>query len=111
MFTAPVLADDDPPYRGIRIPLRFWKITAWQGPDGLAAAGFVLDQSDLVDTREGVLAVPPLGAFRTFQVPVADIAALTGIDLGPLIGSDALGAQTALPERWRTLTKNNDIAL
>ncbi|MFJ2504571.1 DNA/RNA non-specific endonuclease [Microbacterium sp. NPDC087592] len=111
VFTAPVLADDDPPYRGIRIPLRFWKITAWQGPDGLAAAGFVLDQSELVDTREGVLAVPPLGAFRTFQVPVADIAALTGIDLGPLTGSDVLGAQTALPERWRTLTKNNDIAL
>ena len=111
VFTAAVLADDDPPYRGIRIPLRFWKIAAWQGPDGLAAAGFLLDQSELVDTREGVLAVPPLGAFRTFQVPVADIAALTGIDLGPLTGSDVLGAQTALPERWRTLTKNNDIAL
>ncbi|MGV2901818.1 DNA/RNA non-specific endonuclease [Microbacterium sp. AGC62] len=111
VFTAPVLALDDPAYRGIRIPLRFWKIAAWQGPDGLAAAGFVLDQSELVDTREGVFAVPPLGAFRTFQVPIADIAALTGIDLGPLTGSDVLGAQTALPERWRTLTKNNDIAL
>src|SRR6478736_2527135 len=24
VFTAPVLGDDDPPYRGIRIPLRFW---------------------------------------------------------------------------------------
>ena len=111
VFTAPVLAADDPPYRGIRIPLRFWKIAAWQGPDGLAAAGFVLDQSELVDTREGVLAVPPLGAFRTFQVPVADIAALTGIDLGPLIGADVLGAQTAAPERWRTLTQNNDIVV
>ncbi len=29
VFTGPVLADTDPPYRGIRIPRRFWKVAAW----------------------------------------------------------------------------------
>ncbi|PCE16207.1 endonuclease [Microbacterium sp. SZ1] len=90
VFTAPVLGDDDPPYRGIRIPLQFWKVAAWQSADGLAAAGFVLDQSELVDTAEGMLAAPPLGAYRTFQVPIADIASTTGIDLGPLTDADVL---------------------
>ncbi|MBT2496835.1 DNA/RNA non-specific endonuclease [Microbacterium sp. ISL-59] len=111
VFTAPVLADDDPPYRGIRIPLRFWKIAAWQGPGGLAAAGFVLDQSDLVDTREGVLAVPPLGAFRTFQVPIADVAALTGIDLGHLPRADVRERPGAREIGWQALDTADDILL
>jgi endonuclease G len=111
VFTAPVLGDDDPPYRGIRIPLRFWKVAAWRGPGGLAAAGFVLDQSELVDTRDGLLAAPPLGAFRTFQVPVAGIAALTGLDLGPLPEADALGEEAVRAGGWRRLTSPADIVL
>ncbi|WP_258566898.1 DNA/RNA non-specific endonuclease [Microbacterium sp. Se5.02b] len=111
VFTAPVLADADPPYRGIRIPLRFWKIAAWHAADGLAAAGFVLDQSDLVDVRETTLAIPPLGSFRTFQVPIADVAALTGIDLGPLVDADALGARGARDSGWRALESSGDIVL
>lgn len=109
VFTAPVLADDDPPYRGIRIPLRFWKIAAWQGPDGLAATGFVLDQSELVDTREGIFAAPPLSAFRTFQVPVAEIADVAGVDLGPLSSADVLSEQTVRARTWRALTTVDDI--
>ena len=109
VFTAPVLGDADPPYRGIRVPLQFWKIAAWHAPAGLAAAGFVLDQTDLVDTSQGVLAVPPLGAFRTFQVPIGDIPGLTGIDLGPLPAADVLDQAAARPEGWRTLTGPADI--
>jgi endonuclease G len=111
VFTAPVLEAADPPYRGIRIPLRFWKVAAWQGPEGLAAAGFILDQSDLVGTAEGVLAAPPLGAFRTFQVPIADIADAAGVNFGPLQEADVLNARTVRPESWRTLTTKEDIIL
>ncbi|MFJ6532636.1 DNA/RNA non-specific endonuclease [Microbacterium sp. NPDC091662] len=111
VFTSPVLAESDPPYRGIRVPLRFWKIAAWHGPDGLAAAGFVLDQSELVDTGNETLAAPPLGAFRTFQVPIADIAALTGIDLGALVEADVLVRPGARETGWRTLDSAGDIVL
>lgn len=111
VFTAPVFEDDDPPYRGIRIPLRFWKVAAWQGPDGLAAAGFVLDQSELVDTSEGMLAAPPLGAFRTFQTPISEIASITGIDFGELPRADVLDAHAARPREWRELSGVNDIIL
>ena len=40
------------------------------------AAGFLLDQSALIDLDDTALAVAPLGAFRTFQIPISDIAAL-----------------------------------
>ncbi|MEV7875089.1 DNA/RNA non-specific endonuclease [Microbacterium sp. NPDC089188] len=110
VFTAPVLADDDPPYRGIRVPLRFWKIAAWREGDALAAAGFVLDQTDLVDTRQG-LVVPPLGAFRTFQVPIAEIAAETGIDVGPLVAADTLVRRGLRPVAARELRGADDIVL
>lgn len=110
VFTAPVLGDDDPPYRGIRVPLRFWKIAAWRAGDVLVAAGFVLDQSDLVDTRQG-LVVPPLGAFRTFQVPIAEIAAEAGIDAGPLAAADTFVRRGLRPVAARELQGTDDIVL
>lgn len=123
VFTAPVLAPDDPPYRGIRIPRRFFKVAAWASAHDermpqLAAAGFVLDQSALIDVRQGALAVPALGAFRTFQVPIADIEELAGVDLGPLVEADVLPAVDELRGReargedeWRPLRAPEDICL
>jgi endonuclease G len=75
VFAGPVLDPDDPPYRGIQIPLRFWKVVAFVQDGALAATGYILDQTPLVDDLDAVLAaaaaegaVPPLGEFRTFQV-------------------------------------------
>lgn len=109
VFTAPVLDGEDPPYRGIRIPLRYWKVAAWQSPNGLAATGFILDQTELVDTSEGVLAAPPLGAFRTFQAPIEDIAGITGIDFGPLPAADVLMVRGVRADPWRILSDPDDI--
>ncbi|WP_329608037.1 DNA/RNA non-specific endonuclease [Microbacterium sp. KUDC0406] len=96
---------------GIRIPLRFWKVAAWCDDDVLACAGFVLDQSELVDTAEGRLTVPPLGAFRTFQMPVSAIDDMTGIDFGALVDADVLSGRAARGEAWPELTEPGDIVL
>ncbi|MFE5410372.1 DNA/RNA non-specific endonuclease [Microbacterium sp. NPDC056569] len=117
VFTAPVLAEDDPPYRGIRVPRRFFKVAAWTTPDDeglprLAAAGFVLDQSELVDLSQGVLDVPTLGAFRTFQVRVADIEEMSGVDLGDLVDADVLAKTTVRGgDGWRPLRAPEDVVL
>ncbi|GAA2005515.1 DNA/RNA non-specific endonuclease [Microbacterium ulmi] len=116
VFTAPVLADDDPPYRGIRIPLRFWKIAAWSSadegdPPALAAAGFVLDQAQLVDPSADVFAVPPLGAFRTFQAPIGDIAQLARVDLGALVDADVLPRAAVRARAWTQLHAPEDVVL
>ncbi|WP_414685400.1 DNA/RNA non-specific endonuclease [Microbacterium sp. LWH3-1.2] len=116
VFTAPVLNDDDPPYRGIRVPRRFFKVAAWTTREGgvprLAAAGFVLDQSELIDLREGVLDVPTLGAFRTFQVRIADIEEMSGVDLGTLVDADVLATTTVRGgSAWRPLREPEDLVL
>ncbi|WP_345751065.1 DNA/RNA non-specific endonuclease [Microbacterium rhizophilus] len=114
VFTAPVLGAEDLPYRGILIPLRFFKIAVWVRYGELRAAGFVLDQSPMIDLDEieqGARGeVPDLGPFRTFQVPVADIAELTELGLDQLVAADVLPA-TALAEPWRRLTATRDIHL
>ena len=109
VFTGPVLADDDPPYRGIRIPLKFWKIAAWSTGDALATTGFVVDQSPLVDTDKlprALGAPPPLGPFRTFQVRIADIAALTGLVMPELVAAEHL--PRGVPG-WRQLESLDEI--
>jgi endonuclease G, mitochondrial len=109
VFTGPVLAADDPPYRGIRIPLKFWKIAAWNDGTGLATTGFVVDQSPLVDTENlprAVGAPPPLGPFRTFQVRVADIAELTGLAMPELVHAEHLPRGI---EGWRPIVSLDDV--
>jgi len=114
VFTAPVLAAGDPPYRGIRVPLRFWKIVAWRSGDELAATAFVVDQAPLIDTSElqgpGPGAAPPLGPFRTFQVPVSDVAALTGLAMPELVAADVL-PPTVAAAGWRRLESSAQIIL
>lgn len=99
VVAGPVLEDGDPPYRGIQIPLRFWKVAAFVQDGALAATGYLLDQTPLVDDLDATLAgaaaageAPPLGPFRTFQVPVADIAAVAGVALDQLVLADLMGA-------------------
>jgi endonuclease G len=83
VFTAPVLSAQDPTYRGVKIPQSFWKIAAWttttKGATALHAAGFVLDQSPQLedidlDTVRAQARIdgtpPPLGPYRTYQVPI-----------------------------------------
>ncbi|WP_309073651.1 DNA/RNA non-specific endonuclease [Paenarthrobacter sp.] len=99
VFTGPVFLDDDPLYRGVQIPRKFWKIAAWTSEAKLAAVGFVLDQSPMLDKVELKKATslwlldgepPPLGPFRTFQVPIGQIADLTGLSLSRLSRADRL---------------------
>lgn len=113
VFTGPVFADDDEPYRGVRIPKQFWKVAAWASEGRLRASGYLLDQSPQlggIDLNEQTAtdAPPPLGPFRTFQVPVADLDVLTGLDFGALVAADVLASTvpTAAVHRelWIELT-------
>lgn len=117
VFTGPIFSDVDPVYRGVEIPLRFFKVAVFLESGSLAATGYVVDQTpqlkDLPDVpRPGAVDdgdAPPLGPFRTFQVPIRDIAVLTGLDLAQLIGIDRMPIATSLPSArvtsaWRELT-------
>ncbi|MEV7615095.1 DNA/RNA non-specific endonuclease [Streptomyces sp. NPDC089799] len=117
VMTGPVLHDSDPPYRGIQVPLRFWKVAAFIQDGVLASTGYILDQSpDLSRDRDRAMAgakggPPPLGPFRTFQVPVTDIVELTGLDFGPLPAADLMPVTRAPAERWKKLESYDDMVL
>jgi len=100
VMTGPVLAEDDPLYREVAIPLAFWKAVATVDDSGaLHATAYVLRQDELVggiETRVDGTG-PVFGPYRMFQVPVTDIEAATLLDLGPLrdadpLAGDALGS-------------------
>lgn len=84
VFTGPVLDEGDPVwdrYKDVQYPLRFWKIAVARTAAGkLFAAGFVLDQSEVI-AQFGIetdVAVP-FSAFKTYQVPIEEIERLTGL--------------------------------
>lgn len=87
VFTGPVLAPDDPERFGVKIPLRFWKVIAFVHDDTkkLTATGYVMSQEAFLAPEEFVF-----GEFETFQVPVKEIEALTGLSFGKLSRSDPL---------------------
>ncbi|PWC04591.1 DNA/RNA non-specific endonuclease [Mycetocola zhujimingii] len=123
VFTGCVFSDADPEYRGIRIPLAFWKVAAWtKGDAELASTGYVVDQRpqlDDVDLTERFRlgspdqAVPPLGPFRTFQVPIVDIERVTSLSFGDVTGADRYIAAGLSPEkpRWVKLEEFSEMAL
>ncbi|MBT2512855.1 DNA/RNA non-specific endonuclease [Arthrobacter sp. ISL-30] len=122
IFTGPIFSDADPVYRGVDIPLRFFKVAAFLQDRTLAATGYVVDQTpqlaDLPDVpRPGAVdEAPPLGPFRTFQVPIRDIASLTGLDLAQLVAVDRMPIASTLPtarvaSTWRRLHIPEDLDL
>lgn len=87
VFTGPVLDPGDRLYRGVGLPRAFWKVAvAVHARGGLSATGYLVSQADLVSGIEFVF-----GQFRTWQVPVRRIEALTGLRFGSLAGADPLG--------------------
>lgn len=87
VFTGPVFRDDDVVYRGeFRIPAEFWKVAVMAKEDGaLSATAYLLTQRDLIGDLEFAY-----GPFQTFQVPLALLDELAGIDWSALQPHDPL---------------------
>jgi endonuclease G len=90
VVTGPVLAEDDDPYRGVRLPRQFWKVVAMVKADGtLSATAYLLSQEELIHGLE-LAGEFSYDAYRTYQVPVRRIAGLTGLSFGTLPDADPL---------------------
>jgi endonuclease G len=64
-----------------------------------------LDDIDLAEARAAAVGdPPPLGPYRTYQVPISDIAELTGLELGQLIAADRLATAPVPTGRPMTTT-------
>jgi endonuclease G, mitochondrial len=87
VFTGPVFRDDDMVYRGkYRIPAEFWKVVAMVRDDEkLSATAYLQTQKNLLTDLEFAY-----GQYKTYQVPVAKIEAITGLNFGDLRDQDPL---------------------
>ena len=109
VFTAPVLASTDTAYRGVLIPRMFFKIAAWRAGDALACTGYLLDQGELLDAVTLPTATTTeLGAYRTYQVAVAEISSLTGLGLALLEEADRYRPPAGARPVGRTLLQSTD---
>ena len=87
VFTGPVLAESDAPYRDlVRLPSAFWKIAVVVDANTgqLSATGYLLSQSGLIEE----LAEFRYGRFETFQVPIAGIEDKVGLKFDRLAAHD-----------------------
>ncbi|GAA1553048.1 DNA/RNA non-specific endonuclease [Kribbella sancticallisti] len=100
VFTGPIFrAEDLKLANGLAVPQEFWKLVAMPAAGGekLHATAYLLSQGDLIrdllESRSRVEAVEGfvLGAYRTFQLAIADLAEATGLDLATYIPADPLG--------------------
>ncbi len=81
VFTGPVFDDEDPLYRGVRLPLRFWKIAVHAKADGsLAVSAYLLEQQSVLGDLQ---ALARFNA-RVFQVTVEEISQRTTLDFSYL---------------------------
>jgi len=86
VFTGPVFRLDDVIYRGVQIPAEFWKIAVIVKKDGnLSATAYLQTQKNLIEDLEFAY-----GAYKTYQVPISKIEAITGLNFEDLRNHDPL---------------------
>lgn len=103
VFTGPVFSDDDVPYRGVLLPLQFWKIAALVKSNGkLSVSGYMLSQKEFLAGigAEEAVSGTGFGQYRTYQVPLSKIATFTGLHLEPFYPNDPMS--TLSPEESTT---------
>lgn len=80
VFTGPVFREDDLTYRGMKIPLAFWKILAFLSDSGRpSATGYMVDQETELSTLEAAF-----GRYKTYQRSIRYIEQITGLSFGRL---------------------------
>jgi endonuclease G len=109
VFTGPVLRANDPVYRGVAIPLAYWKVVAFIHDDGRpSASAYLIDHDVDLDARSLLFS-----AFKTYQRSVLAIEGLTNLDFGLLQQFDGFSnEEKATGDMVRALiTKVEDIRL
>lgn len=76
VFTGPVTKDTDPLYRGVRLPLAYWKLIAYKKNNSLRTAAYLLDQSKLVAEMLNYEANFDPGVYR---ISITELIELTGL--------------------------------
>ena len=108
-FTGPVFRNNDPAWRGIRVPLKFWKIVVWPKDGKLHSLAMIADQGPVLDALDGLPekaseaeAFDQLKKVDDFLTTVAKIEEMTKLDFGSAVRDADVreGEESARVERW-----------
>lgn len=121
VFTGPVFRPDDPVFAEFPVPREYWKVVVRVDDGQLLATAILADQSDLLRQSEAIAAgraaedLPPFPDIlpEEYQVTVAEIEELTGLDFGPLRDHDTFagGSEGARGHRRRRIERFEDISI
>lgn len=100
VFSGCLFTDEDPLYRGVQIPLAFWKVIAWTvadaGRPALRSLAFLVRQDEAVAALIRKRGTKPQattfddvpGPIQGYQTTVAELSRLTQFGFGDLARSD-----------------------
>ncbi|WP_283137788.1 DNA/RNA non-specific endonuclease [Rhizohabitans arisaemae] len=112
VFTGPVLAADDDPYRGVQLPRQYWKVVAMTKQNGeLSATGYLLSQDHLIEGLEAAGEDFSYGAYKTYQVPIRRIEHLTRLSFDTLADADPLARMEVTDTAAREITHLSQLTL
>lgn len=114
VFTGPVFIDDeaqqiagevltqDEIHRGVAIPQAFWKVVVVSD-----ATGRLFSSAYIVSQAQWAKNIPferlPVGQFNNFQVSVAQLERITGLQFDPIVSLSDVGRTMTRPEKLRGL--------
>jgi endonuclease G len=112
VFTGPVLDDNDPGYRDIQVPMKFWKVVVFERDGELRSVGLVASQKERIKQTPGGIpeSLDDPSPVAEFQVSVADIEQMTGLDFGKVTAADTFGGGESMGAE-RKLASFEDIRL
>jgi len=91
VFQGPVLTGKYADADDVKVPFKFWKIVAWEGANGLKAAGFIVSQENLLSIprkRVGRPASETKINIDEFRAHISEIESQTLLDFGELRTAD-----------------------
>jgi endonuclease G len=94
----------DPTFGGVAIPKLFFKVVSCERASGsLATAAFLMSQEDMLAAEDRIVGLDASpdemlteAEARLYEVSIADLEKVTGLDFGPLQAADTFGGDEAL---------------
>lgn len=88
VITGAVFSDDDPVYKGVQVPIQFWKIVVYRHPElqRLAAIAYTRSQASFLPTQRRSRFV--FGDFDDTQVSIRALQEDTGLDFSAYLALD-----------------------
>lgn len=108
VFNGPIFRKSDRSYRGFKVPEDYWKVVVIvkQETKKLSATAYVISQWDLLDDLEF-----SFGEYKTYQVQVSKVEALTQLSFGDLNAHDPMHSHKEKGNEYLTLDSLESIQI